>query len=122
VGAGEPTNEGVNPKGPPNPWQIEFDEIAIVELEKAAFDYEIEREGLGERFLAAVDLIKSKISANPFVYQKKSQVHYHAVIDVFPFTVVYAVSKKHHAVLILNIHHAKRHPRHWRRHKPDWRR
>ena len=121
MGASEPGNEGADPETPQRPWHVEIDSVAKIELATAILNYELKSDGLGERFRVDVESMIVQIAGNPFLYQRVTRIHRRAVMHVFPYTIYFAVHKKSRRILVLNIHHAKRHPKYWRRNKPRWR-
>ncbi len=119
MGAGKRGNEDPDSENPP--WKVEIGEIATIEFAAAILRYQLEPEGLGERFRLAVNELVQKISANPFLYQRLTRIHQRAVMRIFPYSIYYVIDKASRRIYILNIHHGKRHPKHWRRQRPLWR-
>lgn len=74
--------------------------------------YETQQEGLGEKFLAAVRGKLNKILDNPEIFGVKLRPGYHeALVDGFPYSIVYRINKKQKIVFINSIHHQRKHPR-----------
>lgn len=68
--------------------------------------------GLGERFAKAVRLKIEMILQNPETYGSKSRkIYREAMVDYFPYLIVYRIEKRNSKVYITSIHHTKRHPR-----------
>jgi len=74
--------------------------------------YETQKKGLGERFLTFVRKKIEQIGENPEHYGKRARKDYReAQVDIFPYLIVYKIYKQRKTVLIISIHHTKRHPR-----------
>jgi plasmid stabilization system protein ParE len=74
--------------------------------------YEDRQKGLGEQFLKAVRQKIEDIVSHPEVYSSKSNKRFReARVDVFPYLIVYKISKRKKEIYISSIHHAKKHPR-----------
>lgn len=80
---------------------------------KEAYEwYEDEQKGLGERFIKAVRQKIESISNRPEIYSTKGNKNYReALVEFFPYLIVYKVYKKKKEIFISSIHHAKKHPR-----------
>jgi toxin ParE1/3/4 len=90
---------------------------ARVELRAAARKYEQEREGLGQRFAAAVDQAVRDVVASPVRWPLLPSVPEelgvrHRIVDDFPFQVLYRVLNGD-VIEVVAIKHMKRHPRYW---------
>jgi plasmid stabilization system protein ParE len=82
------------------------------DYEEAYSWYESKLPGLGERFLAAVRLKIESIAAHPQNFSSKGNLKFReAIVDDFPFVIVYKINKRRREVLISSIHHMKKHPR-----------
>jgi plasmid stabilization system protein ParE len=81
------------------------------EVDEAYRWYERKRRGLGEDFLAAVQLTLDRVQMNPelpaIIYRGVRR----ALVRRFPYAVYYRVEPERIAVIA--IHHGKRNPRHW---------
>ena len=90
---------------------------ALVELRAAARRYEHEREGLGQRFVLAIDEAVKDVVAHPVRWPllpslpKELGVR-HRLVDDFPFQVLYRPLDGD-LVEVVAIKHMKRHPRYW---------
>jgi plasmid stabilization system protein ParE len=74
--------------------------------------YEDKQKGLGDRFTKAVRQKIEAITINPEAYSSKGNKNYReALVDFFPYLIVYKLFKKKKEIFILSIHHAKKHPR-----------
>ncbi|MHB1421861.1 MAG: type II toxin-antitoxin system RelE/ParE family toxin [Gemmataceae bacterium] len=83
--------------------QTDFDE---------AFDwYEAQRPGLGIDFAAEVQKVFDRISANPLLHGMVFQDVRKAIVQRFPYSVLYRAESAQ--VLILAVFHGKRDPSIW---------
>jgi mRNA-degrading endonuclease RelE of RelBE toxin-antitoxin system len=74
--------------------------------------YESQKEGLGERFLIAVRRKIEEIIEHPEHYGARTRKDYReAQVDIFPYNIVYKVYKQRKTILVVSIHHTKKHPR-----------
>lgn len=74
--------------------------------------YESQKKGLGERFLAFVRQKIEQIAEHPEHYGVRIRKNYREVqMDVFPYLIVYKIYKRQGTILIVSIHHTKRHSR-----------
>jgi plasmid stabilization system protein ParE len=70
--------------------------------------YEDKQKGLGERFIKAVRYKIEQVCINPEVCSSKGNKNYReALVDFFPFLIVYKVYKRKGEIFISSIHHAK---------------
>jgi len=74
--------------------------------------YEDKQKGLGERFIKAVRKKIEEIVLHPEIYGSKGNKRFReAMVDFFPFLIIYKVNKRKQEIYISSIHHAKKHPR-----------
>lgn len=92
--------------------KVSFHELAELELNDAAFFFEMEREGLGSRFLAAVEAAVADIQkfpeASPIIIQNVR----HKVLRRFPYSIMYSIRPDR--LRILAIANQRRRPFYWR--------
>ena len=81
----------------------------------AARDYERKREGLGFRFIRAVEQSTQRIADHPEVGAQLGRKDRRWIVFHFPFTVIYRSEQEN--VLVLAIMHQHRKPGYWK-----WRR
>ncbi len=83
----------------------------------AAIDrwYEDERVGLGEQFLLSLEAVLASIRSFPTAYPVSHRKVRRALTPRFPYNVFYIIEPD--MIVVTGIHHAKRHPRTWRRMK-----
>ena len=92
--------------------KVSFHELAEHELNDAAFFLEMEREGLGLRFLAAVEAGVAKIQKYPEASPIISQNVRQKVLRRFPYSIMYSI--KPDRIRILAIANQRRRPFYWR--------
>ncbi len=89
-------------------YQLFFHPEAEKEYAEAHAWYEEKKEGLGERFESMVKKCLSRILDNPEIYGFSKGSYREALIDVFPYTIVYKVTKREKAIYISAIYHTSR--------------
>jgi len=82
---------------------------ARLEIFEAWKWYEKQKTGLGDRFEDEVFRKIALIEANPFHYPLKKKAR-EAVIDDFPFLIVYRVNKNQKLIMIVSVFHTSRNP------------
>jgi mRNA-degrading endonuclease RelE of RelBE toxin-antitoxin system len=91
---------------------VSFHPLVEKEYTEAVEWYEKQQKGLGNRFIEAVGLKMNEISQNPNAFGKKSSIIFReAKISKFPYLIVYKASEKSKEILVVSIHHTKKHPR-----------
>jgi mRNA-degrading endonuclease RelE of RelBE toxin-antitoxin system len=74
--------------------------------------YESQKKGLGERFLTFVRQKIDQIAEHPEHYGVRTRKDHREVqLDIFPYLIVYKIYKQHATILVISIHHTKKHPR-----------
>lgn len=74
--------------------------------------YELQKKGLGDKFIASVRYKMAQIALQPETYREKSKKGYReALIDDFPFSIVYKIYKRDKLIFVNAIHHYKKHPK-----------
>jgi plasmid stabilization system protein ParE len=73
--------------------------------------YEDKQKGLGERFIKAVEQKLAEIGNNPYSFGSRvNKTFREAMVDMFPYLIVYKLNKKDVEILISSIHNTKKHP------------
>ncbi len=85
---------------------------ALKEIEDSASFYEIRQEGLGNRFLRALNEAIRKIESHPFLYREIDDRIRKCRLLRFPYGVIYRCEKDW--IEILAIMHLKRKPGYWK--------
>jgi plasmid stabilization system protein ParE len=93
--------------------QFDFSLSATAEKEiRKSFDwYEEKSDGLGFRFVAAIDDAINSISKNPEAYHNRKGNSREFVVKTFRYVIVYRVLKKESLISILHIFHTSRNPK-----------
>ena len=85
---------------------------AVGDYSKAYAWYEERQAGLGERFIKAVRLKIDEIVQHPETYGSRDRKEFReAMVDYFPYQIVYKIHKRKKLIHISSIHHTKKHPR-----------
>jgi mRNA-degrading endonuclease RelE of RelBE toxin-antitoxin system len=93
-------------------YRIVFHSEVYEDYKEAYTFYEAKQEGLGERFLAALEKKIEKILSSPEIFGEKSKRGYReAKVDAFPYAIVFKIYKQQKTILVNSIHHEKKHPR-----------
>lgn len=92
--------------------KLEFSKNAREEISTAYQWYEGQQAGLGERFLEYLESKASFIQNNPRAYPLKHDYLRLALIDKFPFLLVYELAKG--KVIIYHVFHTSRNPEYWK--------
>ena len=90
---------------------VEFHPAARAELDASTAFYESRLDGLGLRFLAAVEEVTVRIASSPNAGSPLERGLRRRLVPGFPFSVMYRVSDD--VVLILAIAHQHRRPGYW---------
>lgn len=90
-----------------------FHPSARAELDASVDFYESRLEGLGGRFLAAVEEAIGRIAQSPDAGSALQRGFRKQLVSGFPFTVVYRVSQSQ--LFIVAVAHQHRRPGYWRR-------
>lgn len=73
--------------------------------------YEMQQKGLGDRFLLSVRKKLELVQSFPETYSEKTKKSYReAIVDVFPYIIVYRVYRKQKKIFVSSIHHVKMQP------------
>ena len=91
-------------------FQIILSSIALKELESAVDWYNECEDGLGKRFIDAVDTRLALLSETPGIFGVKLSGYNEVLVEKFPYLIVYKIIKKGNRVRILHIFHTSRNP------------
>lgn len=90
---------------------VEFLEPASIEYREAIDFYNLQSEGLGSKFALEIDKIISIIKNYPDGYSEYTKHTRKAVVNVFPYNVIYTIHKDH--IQVIAIAHQHRKPDYW---------
>lgn len=93
-------------------YNIQFLTKAAADLQSSAQWYDEQQDGLGDRFITKVKSKLKFIANNPGIYKRLTGNKQQAVLDTFPFVVVFRVDKNRSILFILAVFHTSRHPKH----------
>lgn len=83
-----------------------------IDFNEAFAWYEDKQEGLGYEFLNAVEKKLAEIVALPQTFGSKGNPNYReALVDRFPYIIVYRIYSRKREIFISAVHHAKKSPR-----------
>ncbi|MCK5152951.1 MAG: type II toxin-antitoxin system RelE/ParE family toxin [Spirochaetales bacterium] len=91
--------------------RIDFDPLALLELNDAVEYYNFQHQGLGDRFKKDVKYGLKKISDHPNAWQSQTSRSRRFVLSSFPYKIVYAI--KEDQIIILAIANSLRKPEYW---------
>lgn len=91
--------------------KIDFDPLALLELNDTVEYYNFQHQGLGDRFKKDVKSGLKKISDHPNAWQLQTSRSRRFVLNSFPYKIVYAIKKDQ--IIILAIANSHRKPDYW---------
>ncbi len=92
--------------------RLEIRPEARADIEAAHGWYEQQRRGLGDEFVAALDLLLKAVLRNPHTHACVHHRIRRALLHRFPYGLYYLSEPD--AVVVLACTHLRRHPRRWR--------
>ncbi|MFI5124060.1 MAG: type II toxin-antitoxin system RelE/ParE family toxin [Chitinophagales bacterium] len=92
-------------------YRIELHPEALLELKESYQWYQERSDGLGLRFMGLINRRINEIAINPEIYTRKKGNYREALMDVFPYVIIYEILKKEGIVFISYVFHTKRNPR-----------
>ncbi len=91
--------------------KIIFSEYAKLELEDATYFYELEFEGLGQRFKEEVEKALKRISEYPKAWSMERSNVRKCLLHKFPYKLLYSIEEDH--IFIIAVSHQHRKPDYW---------
>jgi toxin ParE1/3/4 len=91
--------------------RIVLDPAAVAEVREAAVFYEDCREGLGQEFLASIEVAFEAIARRPALWRRLKGRFRRCLVHRFPYGVVYAIEDD--VVYVAALMHLKRKPGYW---------
>jgi plasmid stabilization system protein ParE len=86
--------------------KVIFRQRALLAIADAVDWYNSQGEGLGERFVEAVEQAAAKIESNPYQYQKITGEFRRVALQVFPYNLVYRIIESE--IIVLTCVHNRR--------------
>ncbi len=90
---------------------VEFLEPAYKEYQEAIEFYNLQSEGLGKIFEVEIDRIISILKNFPESFSKYTKRTRKAVVNIFPYNIIYSV--RNESIIITAIAHHHRKPDYW---------
>lgn len=90
---------------------IEFTEPAFEEYLDAVDFYNLQSEGLGNKFITEIQKTLNIIKKYPKSYSPFTSNSRKAVVNVFPYNLIYAINQN--KIVILAVAHQNRKPKYW---------
>jgi plasmid stabilization system protein ParE len=91
--------------------RIVYSTLARQELEDAARYYELEHEGLGERFRQEVKKAARRITRYPQAWSLERGEVRKCLLHKFPYKLLYSIEKDH--IFVIAVAHQHRRPDYW---------
>jgi len=88
-----------------------FREEALKEFTEAFVWYEQQRDGLGQSFRINVFNKLEKICKEPFHYKRSQDPFHEALVDKFPFLIIYTIDEELPVIMVFAIFHTSRNPK-----------
>ncbi len=92
-------------------YRVELHPLAKQELAESYDWYEERLDGLGLRFINAVQGRFDNIANNPQTFSKKKGKYREVTLQDFPYTIIYEVFEKQKIIFVSCVFHTKRNPR-----------
>ncbi|MHB8339477.1 MAG: type II toxin-antitoxin system RelE/ParE family toxin [Ignavibacteriaceae bacterium] len=91
--------------------EVEFYEPAYIEYQEAIDFYNLQSERLGDKFIIEIDKTITIIKNYPQSFSDYTKHTRKAVVNVFPYNLIYTIHKNY--IEILAIAHQHRKPNYW---------
>ena len=91
-------------------YTVDLGSVALRELGESFDWYEEKQPGLGERFLGQVNKRISEITQHPERYPVRKKSLRQALVETFPFLIVYEILEKEKVIFVAHIFHTRRNP------------
>jgi toxin ParE1/3/4 len=92
-------------------YRLKFSSRALREIGEAQEWYELQNSGLGEEFLAAMELQLKRLAQAPLLYAEVIPNVRRTLLPRFPYGLFYAV--RGDLIHVLAVLHDARHPKRW---------
>jgi len=90
------------------PYNVEVRPLATAEIIEAYDWYQLQKEGLGEEFLAELEAFYNNLLSNPFAHSFYEEPVRQGKLNRFPYVVVYEVFDK--KIIIYSVFMTRRNP------------
>ena len=95
---------------------LEFDPVALAEVECVVGDYEARVPGSGVRFRVAVEAVCSEIEQNPLRWRERAGGYRRVNLRDYPFYLPFVIRDE--VIRIMAVAHASRNPDYWKHRWP----
>jgi plasmid stabilization system protein ParE len=85
--------------------------LAKIEIDDAFDWYESREPGVGVAFLDEINNCLKQIQQNPLLYVTTYRSTHRALLDVFPYALLYRVTKS--SIILISCKHVRRNPDEW---------
>ncbi|NJM54687.1 MAG: type II toxin-antitoxin system RelE/ParE family toxin [Verrucomicrobiae bacterium] len=86
------------------------DSVAAVEFQEAVLWYEERAEGLGVRFIGAVDAVMAAIVSQPLRFSPAGAKVRKARVHGWPYSVYFVINEAHSEIKVIAVWHGARNP------------
>ena len=90
---------------------LEFLEPAYIEYQEAIEYYNLQSEGLGNKFIVEIDRTLTIIKNYPESFTKYTEHSRKAVVTAFPYNLIYSIQRE--KIIIIAVAHQHRKPNYW---------
>ncbi|MBA4405850.1 plasmid stabilization protein [bacterium] len=90
---------------------LEFLEPAYIEYQEAIEYYNLQSDGLGNKFIVEIDRTISIIKNYPESFTKYTEHLRKAVVTAFPYNLIYSIQEE--KTIIMAVAHQHRKPNYW---------
>ncbi len=94
-------------------YKILIDPIARLDILQSSIWYNEQQPGLGRRFYNSVKQSIKNIKSNPYQYQLRYNALRMALVQKFPFMVMYIIDENKKQIAITAVLHTSRNPNIW---------
>jgi len=91
--------------------KVEFLEPAYVEYQEAIEFYNLQSDGLGQKFIYEIDKTISIIKNYPESFTEYTEHTRKAVVNIFPYSIIYSIINK--TIFVIAVAHQHRKPNYW---------
>ena len=103
---------GPSPDPPVSVKPVRFRPRAAADVHDAYRWYEDQRPGLGDDFLAEIEVTIARARAAPLHFPEVRRSTRRALVERYPYSVLFLDRPR--SILVVAVYHAKRDPRGWR--------
>lgn len=94
-------------------YKIKIDPIARLDMIESAIWYNKQQHGLGRRYYNSVQQTIKSIKSNPYKYHLRHKALRMALVNKFPFMVMFLVDENKKQIAVTAVLHTSRNPTIW---------